>query len=860
MGITTDGEHLTGGNLVNLAFVAGLRGLFAAVGALPLRHILLHAVHVVISAEFAVLPVEGVGKVYPVADGQLRIAVSILQLVVAGHICTAEGEAAHAAVFLDVAPNPTPVGLGPAVLLVGDGEQLRFASSEFVNLEPEGHGEGLRARHAEVCALHTEALFGQVDALRTCTVGLATSIGEGDFLVRLHLDVGLFAVSGERIDFGQCAHAFAGNLDKAAEAALGFGAGSACGVVFCALHHEVVTTQVGQAFHGNRVARLLEHLVAHHVVECPGGRFVHGIYEGHLEGFAGLDDVLVALHVVIIYIGTCLHIVAPSDFGVALHIQADSGHAEAYFLRSILELEGYAVEHTCPGGGQAHKHGFLAFLLCVEFEEGGVDVDVVARFTSGLVVGHVEDNLAIHAEAAIGQHLCLGDLRLGRSSGCAAHDGAFAQKKVGSRCVGEVEGNHGQGLAGQVAVNGEGALHPGILVGQLAFAAKLEGVLVDGCAFLAFGCQHEAEVGRTAAQLIAQGDDVAHLKGILGLEEVEVFAVGRTEDAQTRTAHVCIVPHEFGIHTRGGHIGCRASEELVGKPPAPCRQVVLHAHVVPAVVVLTHALPVEELTITQVEVADKRFFAQVPTQRGTRTHEGGHAVEAEVVGVVLVGNDDVGAGRGVAATARKPALGAQHIGVLLDGGVATLFAAAFPEHILAVCAPEADGDGVVLEQGPVVGGGLVALHIHACVEVERVASQFVCLGDGVCQQRGAVPVIIEEEACGHVVLIAESLLVVVAQTLVEGYHAVVVRTVVPEVLEYGIGIVALHLLDQGYVVGNQRLLNLKTIGELRVVAEAVHTVVVEELGHLVSTCVGDGKEVVLPVARLNQVAIGYAGH
>ena len=100
----------------------------------------------------------------------------------------------------------------------------------------------------------------------------------------------------------------------------------------------------------------------------------------------------------------------------------------------------------------------------------------------------------------------------------------------------------------------------------------------------------------------------------------------------------------------------------------------------------------------------------------------------------------------------------------------------------------------------------------------------------------------------------------VAQTLVEGYHAVVVRTVVPEVLEYGIGIVALHLLDQGYVVGNQRLLNLKTIGELRVVAEAVHTVVVEELGHLVSTCVGDGKEVVLPVARLNQVAIGNAGH
>ena len=271
MGITTDGEHLTGGNLVNLAFVAGLRSLFVALGALPLRHILLHAVHVVVSAEFAVLPVEGVGKVYPVADGQLRIAVSILQFVVAGHICTAEGETAHAAVFLDVAPNPTPVGLGPAVLLVGYGEQLRLARSEFVNLEPEGHGEGLRASHAEVCALHTEALFGQVDTLRTCTIGLATGIGEGDFLVRLHLDVGLFAVSGERIDFGQCAHAFAGNLDKAAEAALGFGAGSACGVVFCALHHEVIAAEVGQAFHGNRVARLLEHFVAHHVVECPGG-------------------------------------------------------------------------------------------------------------------------------------------------------------------------------------------------------------------------------------------------------------------------------------------------------------------------------------------------------------------------------------------------------------------------------------------------------------------------------------------------------------------------------------------------------------------------------------------------------------
>ena len=114
MGIAADRYNLTVGNVVNVPFIARSRGAGTSRRTLPARDGLLHAVYVEVATEGAGgVVVERIGEVYPVAHGNLGVAVGVLELVVARSVRAAEGVATDRTVGGDVVPNPAPVGLGP---------------------------------------------------------------------------------------------------------------------------------------------------------------------------------------------------------------------------------------------------------------------------------------------------------------------------------------------------------------------------------------------------------------------------------------------------------------------------------------------------------------------------------------------------------------------------------------------------------------------------------------------------------------------------------------------------------------------------------------------------------------------------
>ena len=151
--------------------------------------------------------------------------------------------------------------------------------------------------------------------------------------------------------------------------------------------------------------------------------------------------------------------------------------------------------------------------------------------------------------------------------------------------------------------------------------------------FIALSGEYQVYVfSNTLLQLISKGDHVASLEGVLCLEEVEVFVGSVTEDACCRTTNVSFVPSEFCIKAISYDV---CAEQALGEPPAPCGQVVLCTDVIPFLVVLTHALPVEVLTVTEVEVSHERFFAQIPLHRTASSHECRHTVVSHVVCVIF---------------------------------------------------------------------------------------------------------------------------------------------------------------------------------------------------------------------------------
>ena len=258
---------------------------------------------------------------HPVADGYAGVAVGILEFVVLGGVGAAEGEASHGTVVLDVGPNPSPVGLRPVVLLVGNCHKLCLAAGKLVDLEPEGEREGLLPDESEVGTLGTEALFGEVNGLRTCTVGIASGVGELDIFVEFHLDVGLLTIGGEGVDFGQCSGSFCTDLHETAEGALRNRTFRAGGIVDRTGKAQVVTAEILQAIHTDGVAFGLEDDVTLAVEERPGGVLVLGVDEAHREALVGLDGGLADFDVVAIGISCGLLVFAPCNFGIALHVE-----------------------------------------------------------------------------------------------------------------------------------------------------------------------------------------------------------------------------------------------------------------------------------------------------------------------------------------------------------------------------------------------------------------------------------------------------------------------------------------------------------------------------------------------------------
>lgn len=324
--------------------------------------------------------------------------------------------------------------------------------------------------------------------------------------------------------------------------------------------------------------------------------------------------------------------------------------------------------------------------------------------------------------------------------GCVSTDDRqFAEQQVQVGCVLHVQGYEGEGLASKFLTHGESLLDPLLFVGS---GGLVEHFQFHGLSLLAFGREQQVYVGRALGQLVAEGHLVAIGQGILRLEEVEVLVGGRAAQTERRSTEPSVVPSEVGVKARGGHVGCVVAKELVGEPPAPCGQIVLHTDVVPLAGILTLSIEIEESTVAKVEIGDERLLGEVPRQGAAGGHESRHAVPAEIVGRVVVAVNDFGTVGGIAGAAGEVALNALQVGGLLHGRLRSLLAASLPEHIVGVGAPKTNGETVVGQKTPRRASRFASLHVDTAVEIERVTSHLLCVGHRVFHSGRIVPVII----------------------------------------------------------------------------------------------------------------------
>ena len=243
-----------------------------------------------------------------------------------------------------------------------------------------------------------------------------------------------------------------------------------------------------------------------------------------------------------------------------------------------------------------------------------LNVEVVARLASCLVVRHVEDDLSVHTSLAVVEHLGVSgvDNWSSRCSVVATNDRELAEHEVEVLSVLEVESNESKSLAVEVRTYCECLLNP---VVNVSYALCLAEVVSYALVFAALCRENEVEVGSTFVELIANSDNVTLLQSVLCLEEVEILVSCCTEDLECRTSEVSVVPYELSVEALSRNVSCCTSEEFVSEPEVPCRQVVLHTYVVPRCAGLAFAVKVEELTVTEVEVSDERLLSEIPAQR-----------------------------------------------------------------------------------------------------------------------------------------------------------------------------------------------------------------------------------------------------
>ena len=513
-------------------------------------------------------------------------------------------------------------------------------------------------------------------------------------MVEVYLHFGgrsLFAVNRQRIDFGQSTYGLARNLYVVTESR-GFAVASYLQVITANLRDTLFYREyrrIGSLFHSLTVA----------VEQFPVGRIVTRIDVRDFEALVRFDCRLVDLNVVGRRVLTHIHILAPGDFGIALHVDRNGSNTQTDAVRT-LQVGRNRIVHTGPRRSDTHKDRLFILLLSIELEHRSVYIEVVNRLAQRLGIVHFEDDLGIYALVVRSQHFGYLDDRSGRSSHLVTRNREFAQVEFQILGVLKVESNHGNipvGQRSQSTTDCKGLLYPHFVVG-LAIGNRqyLETRLTQNCGLVTNGRESQIDVGLTTDQFVTNRNLIARSQRESRLEEVQIFIGCRTEDAQTRTAYISIVEGKLGIQTIGYHLVGRFAQEFGSKPETPGRQIVLYTNVVPLVVVLTFAHPVEELTVTQIEIGDERLGGQIPAERAASGHKGRHT-EPAFVGVVAATIEYRNLVNRVTTAVREELLDYilitqlfRHIGTTIVGTVG-------PQHVEIVSAPQTDRNIVVLE-------------------------------------------------------------------------------------------------------------------------------------------------------------------
>ena len=353
------------------------------------------------------------------------------------------------------------------------------------------------------------------------------------------------------------------------------------------------------------------------VEQFPVGRSVTRIDVRNLEALVRFDCRLIDLNFVGSRVLTHIHIFAPSNLRIALHVDRNGCNTQADTIRS-LQIGRNRIVHTGPRSGDTHQDRLFILLLSIEFEHRSIYIEVVNRLTSRFGIIHLENNLSINTFVVRGQYFGYRDTRSSRSSHLATRNREFTQVEFQVLGICKVESNHGNILVGhrsQRTYYRKGLLYPHLIVDHAIGGSQYaETRFVQNRIFSTLGRKSQINVGLTTNQFVTDCNLIAQGQSESSLEQVQILVGSRTEDAQARTAYVSIVEGKLGVQTIGYYLVLRFAQELGSEPETPGRQVVLYTNVVPLIVVLTFAHPVEELTVTQVEIGNERLGGQIPAE------------------------------------------------------------------------------------------------------------------------------------------------------------------------------------------------------------------------------------------------------
>ena len=382
-----------------------------------------------------------------------------------------------------------------------------------------------------------------------------------------------------------------------------------------------------------------------------------------------------------------------------------------------------------------------------------------------------------------------------------------------------MEGNHSDFLTGQHSqstTHFKRLFHPHFIVGLIGDSQYLETALAQNRLLVAFGRKCQINIGLTAYQFVTNRNHIACGQSELGLEQMQILIVHRTEEAQTRTAYIGIVVSKLGLQAIFHYLVGRFTHEIGCKPPTPSRQIVLYTDIVPFVIVLTFAHPVQETTVTQIEIRNKRFLGKIPFERTACRHESRHT-EPLVIGVMVTTIVNLDFIDGIAVTVGKELLDQMLIICLLGYICTTVIGTVGPQHIIIVSAPQTDREIIVFESSP--RRRITALHVEAGIKIERTATG----GIGIYSRLGqpsqySMPIVIEKKRGADMLTIAEGTVVMITETTIESNLSIIVGSIVPEVLDHRVTFFRKVFVNCLVQCTQSRQNKRRTCTELRVIA------------------------------------------